>query len=119
MTDKRIIKNIKTAYCYWAISLFGCFGLHRMYMGKRKTGFIWLFTLGCMGIGSLIDLWLIPKWVKKHNAKIELTQLKHDLNKLQQLKKIVVNAKNFESAAWYRDKEKLLQEKIELLKLKV
>jgi TM2 domain-containing membrane protein YozV len=80
MKEKGAIKSIQTAYCYWAVGLFGCFGWHRMYMGKRKTGFIWLFTLGCIGIGSLIDLWLIPKWVNRHNAIIELAQLKHDLN---------------------------------------
>ncbi|MDI9366049.1 MAG: TM2 domain-containing protein [Flavobacterium sp.] len=118
MEEKKAIKSKQTAYCYWAFGLFGCLGLHRLYMCKRKTGYLWLFSLGCIGIGSLIDLLLIPKWVNRHNAIIELGKLKSDLNKLQQLKQIVVNAKNFESAAWYRDKEKLLQEKIELLQSK-
>lgn len=105
---KKTIKSIKISYAYWVIGLFGCLGLHRMYSGKRKTGYIWLFSLGCIGNGSLIDLLLIPKWVNRHNAIIELGKLEQDLNKLQQLKKIVVLDKNVESAAWYRDEEILL-----------
>lgn len=44
-------------YLLW---LFGFTGAHRFYFGRRKTGLLWFFTLGLLGIGWLIDLFLIP-----------------------------------------------------------
>ena len=44
-------------YIVW---LFGFTGAHRFYYGKPITGTIWFFTLGLLGIGWLIDLFLIP-----------------------------------------------------------
>lgn len=44
-------------YLLWII---GFTGSHRFYYGKPVTGTIWFFTLGLLGIGWLIDLFLIP-----------------------------------------------------------
>lgn len=44
-------------YILW---LFGFTGSHRFYYGKPVSGTIWFFTLGLLGIGWLIDLFLIP-----------------------------------------------------------
>ena len=44
----------------YALWIFGFLGAHRFYYGKPVTGTIWFFTLGLLGIGWLIDLFLIP-----------------------------------------------------------
>jgi TM2 domain-containing membrane protein YozV len=44
-------------YILWII---GFTGSHRFYYGKPISGTIWFFTLGLLGIGWLIDLFLIP-----------------------------------------------------------
>ena len=44
----------------YALWVFGFTGSHRFYYGKPITGTIWFFTLGLLGIGWLIDLFLIP-----------------------------------------------------------
>ena len=40
--------------------LFGFTGSHRFYYGRPVTGAIWFCTLGLLGVGWLIDLFLIP-----------------------------------------------------------
>jgi len=44
-------------YILW---IFGFTGAHRFYYGRPVTGTIWFFTLGLLGIGWIIDLFLIP-----------------------------------------------------------
>jgi TM2 domain-containing membrane protein YozV len=44
-------------YILW---IFGFMGAHRFYYGKAITGTIWFYTFGLLGVGWLIDLFLIP-----------------------------------------------------------
>ncbi len=44
-------------YILW---VFGFLGAHRFYFGKPVSGTIYFFTLGLLGIGWIIDLFLIP-----------------------------------------------------------
>ncbi len=44
-------------YILW---VFGFLGAHRFYFGRPISGTIWFFTLGLLGVGWLVDLFLIP-----------------------------------------------------------
>ncbi len=51
-THRKTIGYILWIFCFT--------GSHRFYYGKPMTGTIYFFTLGLLGIGWLIDLFLIP-----------------------------------------------------------
>lgn len=53
-------------YLLW---IFGFIGAHRFYYGKPVTGTIWFFTLGLLGIGWIIDLFLIPSMDRKADIR--------------------------------------------------
>ncbi|MDF1552018.1 MAG: TM2 domain-containing protein [Deferrisomatales bacterium] len=44
-------------YILW---LFGFTGAHRFYYGRPVSGTVYFFTLGLLGVGWLVDLFLIP-----------------------------------------------------------
>ncbi|BCR04201.1 hypothetical protein DESUT3_12700 [Desulfuromonas versatilis] len=62
-------------YILW---IFGFTGAHRFYYGKPVSGTIWFFTLGLLGIGWLIDLFLIPSMDRK--ADLRFTPGRLDYN---------------------------------------
>lgn len=48
----------------WVITLLLCIflgelGVHRFYSGKIGTGILWLITVGCFGIGWIVDIIMI------------------------------------------------------------
>lgn len=49
--------SVAVGYILW---IFGFTGAHRFYFGKQLSGAIYFFTLGLLGIGWLIDVFLIP-----------------------------------------------------------
>ena len=54
-------------YILW---IFGFTGSHRFYYGKPISGTIWFFTLGLLGIGWLIDLFLNSQISEINHAKL-------------------------------------------------
>ncbi len=50
--------SIAVGYATW---ILGFFGAHRFYYGKKVTGTIWFCTLGLLGIGWIVDFFLIPR----------------------------------------------------------
>ena len=57
----------------------GFFGAHRFYVGKVGTGILWIFTVGGMGFGWIVDLVLIccNKFTDKSGAVLGLTVLEY------------------------------------------
>src|SRR5688572_15568350 len=61
-------------YLLW---IFGFLGAHRFYYGKTVSGIIWFFTLGLLGIGWLIDLFLIPGMDREADFKYRIGPLNY------------------------------------------
>ena len=63
-------------YLLW---IFGFTGSHRFYYGKPITGTIWFFTLGLLGIGWLIDLFLIPSMDRQADYRFVFGRIDYSL----------------------------------------
>lgn len=50
------MKSKFVACLLWLLGIFGILGLHRFYIGKIGTGFIWMFSFGLFGVGAIYDL---------------------------------------------------------------
>lgn len=65
----RVSDQHNTASWLWLLGLFGLCGIHRIYLGKRITGVIWLLTLGLYGVGQVYDLFALKSMLKDSNTK--------------------------------------------------
>ena len=63
----------------YALWIFGFTGSHRFYYGRPVTGTIWFFTLGLLGIGWLIDLFLIPGMDRDADQRFALGRINYSL----------------------------------------
>jgi len=63
-------KSRTTALIFSILGFFGIAGIHRFYAGRVGSGVLWLFTLGFLGIGTLVDLIVIANgnFKDKNNA---------------------------------------------------
>jgi len=57
-------------YLLWLGWPLGLGGLHRFYLGRPISGFLYLITWGFFGIGQIIDLFRIPRLVRQENMKL-------------------------------------------------
>ena len=57
MIQQKGTHSLAVGYILW---IFGFLGAHRFYFGRPISGTIYLLTLGLLGIGWLIDLFLMP-----------------------------------------------------------
>lgn len=112
-------KSLRAAYLLWLVGGFGCLGLHRFYLGKRKTAFIWMGTAGVVGVGALADALLLRWLVRRHNRIRALKVLRRRLKEVKEKKQSAVDVQGYEEAASLRDREKLLLDKIGSLEHKL
>ena len=77
MDDTTRDTHLKTmGYILW---MFGFLGAHRFYYGKPVSGTIYFFTLGLLGIGWLIDLFLIPGMDREADLRFQSGRLDYSL----------------------------------------
>jgi TM2 domain-containing membrane protein YozV len=62
-------KSTEIAYLLWLLCLVGLCGVHRFYAGRWVTGIIWLLTGGCLLIGQIVDLFLVPNMIRISNLE--------------------------------------------------
>lgn len=66
--DFRFIEGPVDYNIAWLLLAFlGIFGIHRMYMGKWGTGFIYLLTVGLFGVGIIYDFWTLNSQISLVN----------------------------------------------------
>ena len=58
------------AYILWAFGLMGFCGIHRFYSGKITSGLLYFLTFGFLGVGQVLDLFLIPGMTKERNMRL-------------------------------------------------
>lgn len=69
-------KSLFVAYLCWLFG--GIFGLHHLYLGRDKHGFITFATLGgYFTLGLLRDLWRLPEYVQEANNDLEYLDKLH------------------------------------------
>jgi TM2 domain-containing membrane protein YozV len=66
VTNEETSHNLVLGYLLW---IFGFTGSHRFYYGKPWTGTLWFFTAGLLGIGWIVDLFLIPGMERKADRR--------------------------------------------------
>ncbi len=66
-------RSVGVAYGLWALCILGVAGIHRFYAGRHLSGALWLLTWGLLGLGSLIDLFLIPGLIEDRNRRLMQT----------------------------------------------
>ncbi|MDA8255926.1 MAG: TM2 domain-containing protein [Betaproteobacteria bacterium] len=76
MTQANNTHSKTLGYVLW---LFGFTGAHRFYYGKPVTGTLWFFTLGLLGVGWLIDLFLIPSMDRQADLRFRAGRINYSV----------------------------------------
>ncbi|WP_152046149.1 TM2 domain-containing protein [Aureimonas psammosilenae] len=72
MTPVPSQKSGLAAFVLWLLCFGGVCGLHRFYLGRFWSGLLWLVTFGLLGIGQLVDLFLLRSMTRAENNERRL-----------------------------------------------
>ncbi|MDR9838717.1 TM2 domain-containing protein [Herbaspirillum huttiense] len=73
------INNTHSKTLGYLLWIFGFLGAHRFYYGKPVTGTIWFFTLGLLGIGWIVDLFLIPSMDREADRRFVAGEINYSV----------------------------------------
>ena len=76
MDNHRASHSVLIGYVLW---IFGFTGSHRFYFGKPISGTVYFCTLGILGIGWLIDLFLIPSLHRQADIRFRLGRINYSV----------------------------------------
>jgi TM2 domain-containing membrane protein YozV len=66
-----IVNDTHSKLIGYVLWIFGFTGAHRFYYGKPISGTLWFFTFGLLGIGWLIDVFLIPSMDREADFRFQ------------------------------------------------
>lgn len=69
-----VMKSKLVAFLLWFF--LGSLSMHRFYLGKVGSGILYLLTGQLLGIGWIVDLFLLSGMVDNYNNKKEIQSLK-------------------------------------------
>ncbi len=76
MSNSQNTHLLSVGYILW---IFGFLGAHRFYFGRPISGTIYLVTLGLLGIGWLIDLFLMPSLERQAELRFQAGPIDYTL----------------------------------------
>ena len=69
--------SLLMGYLLW---ILGFLGAHRCYYGRPISGTIWFFTLGLLGVGWVLDLFLMPLLSRNARGTYRDGEVSYDLS---------------------------------------
>ena len=77
------MKSKAVAFLLWFF--FGWLSMHRFYVGKVGSGILYLLTGQLLGVGWVIDLFLLSGMVESYNNKKRIGELEGTMLRQQAL----------------------------------
>lgn len=77
---ERVEENSHSVPFGYFIWFFGFTGAHRFYYGKPITGTIWFCTFGLLGLGWLVDFFLIPTMDREADLRFKTGIINYNIS---------------------------------------